>query len=265
MVLRCGVVILVREDTPLSFGKYFWQDVDLSNKVILDAGTGFGITILDIARRICLHKEGSRIISVDIDPQSFELARKRLLEYGLLTLVTFVQVDLTCMPKIKTESVDLVVSTRTISDINSFPCHLTRAIAEFYRVIKKGGQIILSDECPLLKAVFEEETVAVMRWQLAKAISHLIGRPHFHEVEPEDLEFTLRLVGFRECKWAVFKGERISRRRINHFVDSATIMATQIDNSKLGRAFVEAIKNVEKTFNEKDGVFPSRYIIRAKK
>ena len=259
------VIILVREETFLSFEDYFWGNVDLNNKVILDAGTGFGVTTLGIAKRINLQKARSRIISVDINPQSFEFARKLLMEHGLLDLVTFEKADLSSMPKIQNESVNIVISTRTLSDINSFSCRLVRAIAEFYRVLRKGGRVILSDAYPRSKALSEEEKVAVRRWQLAKAISHIIGRPHSHEVEPEDLEFIMTLVGFQKCRWAVFKGDEISRQRINHFVTSATEMTAQIENPELRKAFIEEIKAIRETFNEIGGIFPPRYIIHAVK
>jgi hypothetical protein len=41
---------MVREGTSLSFEKYFWKGVDLNGKVVLDAGTGFGLTTCEIAR-----------------------------------------------------------------------------------------------------------------------------------------------------------------------------------------------------------------------
>lgn len=250
--------------TSLSFQDYFRQGIDLDGGVILDAGTGFGVTTLEIARIINLRKSKARIISVDIDPQAFELARKRLEPHGLLELVTFIKADLSNMPQIATESVDLIVSARTISDINSYPCRLTKAIAEFYRVLKPRGRILLSDDLPRWKALSEEE-VAVTRWRIAKAISHLIGRPHGNEVHPEDLEFLLNLVGFKECKWAIFKGEEISQRRISYFADKASELASEIDNEGLKKAFLDAIKAVKNTFEQKGGIFAPRYIIQAKK
>lgn len=69
----------------------------------------------------------------------------------LQDLVTFVEADLSQMPQIKDDQVDIIVSTETICAINSFPCRVTRALSEFYRVLKEGGQIVLSDECPLPK------------------------------------------------------------------------------------------------------------------
>ena len=95
------VMILVREDAFLSFEEYFWGNVDLNNKVILDAGTGFGVTTLEIAKRINLREARSRIISVDVDPRSFGFARNFLMEHELLDLVTFEKADLSSMPKIQ--------------------------------------------------------------------------------------------------------------------------------------------------------------------
>jgi len=233
--------------------------------VVLDAGTGFGIMTLEIAKRLSTQKQKGRIISVDIDPKCFELAKRLLEENKLTDLVTFVEADLSNMPQIESESIDVVISTRTISDINRFPCRLLKAISEFYRVLKEGGQIVLSDECPRYKPLSEEEEVAVLRWQLAKAISHLVGRPHGNEVEPDDLEFMMRLVGFRRCEWAIFEGDRVSERRIEHFVEKSSEMASKLSHIGLRKAFLEAIKDVRRRFHEKGGVFPPKYVIHALK
>jgi len=254
-----------RVHTTLGFEEYFWKGINLDGMVVLDAGTGFGITTLEIARRMIVQRQTGRIVSVDIDSNCFELARKLLAKHKLEHLVNFVQADLSNMPQIETESIDIIMSTRTISDINRYPCRLIRAVSEFYRVLKSGGRIVLSDECPRLSPLSNDEEVAVSRWRIAKAISHLIGRPHSHEVEPEDLEFTLKLVGFRKCEWAIFKEERISERRIKHFGNRAKEMASEIEDAKLKNAFFDAIENIQKTFQKKGGAFPPKYIIHAMK
>lgn len=243
----------------------FWKGVDLNEKVILDAGTGFGLTTSEIAGRLYQQRTRGRIISVDIDSRAFEDARRLLQTQGLLNYVTFVKADLSNMVEIASEFVDVVVSTRTLADINATPCRLTRAITEFYRVLKLNGQAILSDECPLLTAQTQEEEVAVRRWQLVKAMSHLIGRPHANETEPEDIESTMQLVGFHDVRWTVFKGEPIPQRRINYFVERAIEMTEKIKDSKLKNAFREQIENIRTMFTEQGGTFPSRYIIHAKK
>jgi ubiquinone/menaquinone biosynthesis C-methylase UbiE len=252
-----------REDTSLSFDEYFWKDVDLDGKVLLDAGTGFGVTTSEIAKRI-LPTKRSRIISVDIDSESLEQVRK-LLSQELKDLITFIRADLSSMPEISTESVDVIISTRTLADINSIPCRLTRALVEFRRILKPNGRVVLSDECPVLKARSAEESVAVARWQLAKAISHIVGGPHANEIEPEDVEFTMKLTGFKDCRWAVFAGEEISERRINRFVERATEMTNGIEDLKLKNAFSEAIVNAREMFKKRGGVFPPRYILHANK
>jgi len=128
-----------RVHTTLSFEEYFWKDVNLDGKVVLDAGTGFGLTTLEIAKRMIVQRRKGKIVSVDIDPNCFELARKLLAKHKLEHLVNFVQADLSNMPQIETESIDIIMSTRTISDINRYPCRLIRAVSEFYRVLKSGG------------------------------------------------------------------------------------------------------------------------------
>lgn len=259
---------IAQKYTSLSFEDFFWKDIDLRNKIILDAGTGLGITTTDIAKRIRRQKADSTIVSIDTDPEAFRVA-KRFLRYGsflrssLLKLVTFIKADLSHLP-IKEGAIDLVISTRTLADIESFPCRAIRAMAEFHRVLKRGGKVVMSDECPVLLSSSAEE-VAVIRWQLVKAISHFVGRPHAHEIFPEDLQFALELVGFQKCEWKIFKGEKISERRINHFVTRSTEICDKIANPNLKQAFMTAIQDVKKLYKEKGGVFPPRYIIHAMK
>jgi ubiquinone/menaquinone biosynthesis C-methylase UbiE len=258
------------EKRTLSFEEFFWKDTDLRNKTVLDAGTGFGVTTLEIAKRIQRQKANSMIISVDIDPKAFKHARSQLRSHGLLKshsllkLVAFIRADLSHMP-IKEETVDLVISTRALSDVESSPFHAIRAVAEFYRVLKGAGKVVIGDECPVLIPSTAKEEVAVLRWQLAKAISHLIGRPHASEIFPEDLEFVARLVGFCECEWAVFEGENIPERRIDYFVTKSTEMCNELADPNLKQAFIMAIQEVKKLFKKKGGTFPPTYIMHATK
>jgi len=257
---------MVREETSLPFEAYFWQDIELDGKTVLDAGTGLGLTTSDIAKRIHQQKHKGKIISVDTDPQAFQEAQKLLQAQRLLKYATFIKTDLSNMPEIKSNTIDLIISTRTLADINSTPCRLTKAITEFHRVMKPESHIVLSDECPLQTAsTKEEEEVAVSRWQLVKSISHLTGRPHANEIEPQDLEFTMKLIGFKNCRWAIFKGEKTSKQRINHFVTRTTELTEKIPDSKLKTAFQQRIKQIKTLFNKQGGIFPPRYILHAKK
>lgn len=256
---------MVREDTSLSFEEYFWRDVDIVSKTVLDAGTGFGHTTLEIARRLSASKKDGKIISVDVDSESFKFARKLLEDARLKDFVTFVKADLSCMPEIGNAQVDIVISTATICAVNSFPCRVTKALSEFHRVLRKGGQIVIGDECPLPKARFAEEKVAVMRWQLIKAVSDLTGERHYNEVEPDDLEFVANLVGFKESRYAIFKGETITKRRINHFIKKATEMTARINDSELRECILERIKTVKEIFRKEGGIFAPRYIFHARK
>jgi hypothetical protein len=98
-----------------------------------------------------------------------------------------------------------------------------------------------------------------------KAVFHMTGRLHTNEINPEDLASTLSLVGFRECRWANFKGEKISRQRIDHFAKSATELVKEIRDPRLKNAFLEEIKSIRELFDRQGGVFPPRYILHAHK
>jgi ubiquinone/menaquinone biosynthesis C-methylase UbiE len=65
------------------------QIINETGKVILDAGTGFGWTTLEI------------------NPESFKHARKLLRDAKLPDIVTFVKADLSYMPPIENEKVTL--------------------------------------------------------------------------------------------------------------------------------------------------------------
>lgn len=177
---------MVREYTTLSFEEYFWRGVDLDGKVVLDAGTGFGVTTCEIAKRMSRQKHRGKIISVDIDPEAFEHARKMLQMQGwidllklkapkeLLCLVEFVKADLSNMPEIKSESIDV-----------------------------------------------------------------------------------MRLAGFKECRYAIFNGEKIPQRRMKHFEERAKELVSKLENLKIKDAFIDEVKRVKEMFNKQGGSFPS--------
>jgi ubiquinone/menaquinone biosynthesis C-methylase UbiE len=68
-----------------------------------------------------------------------------------------IEADLTNMPQIESESFDLVVCAATIRALNDRPLKVLRGLKEFYRVLKKRGELVISDEYPLPKATRTEE------------------------------------------------------------------------------------------------------------
>jgi len=128
---------------------YMLDGVDFSNITVLDAATGAGNTTLKLARKMAEANGKGKIVSVDIDHETFPDVKKKLGE--LARFVEFVQADLTCMPQIESESFDLVVCTATLCVLNDRPLKVLRGLTEFYRVLKKDASSSLQKSIHYLK------------------------------------------------------------------------------------------------------------------
>lgn len=130
----------------------------------------------------------------------------------LVGLVEFVEADLTNMPQIKSESVDLIVCHATICAVNDKPLMAVKALCEFYRTLKKGGWLIIDDEYPLPKASKPEEEVQVRRRQTYKSIAELVNGKHYTEICPEELQFAAKQAGFKDIELKSLKEDLFQRR-----------------------------------------------------
>ena len=246
----------------MSSRDFMLKGFDLCGLVLMDAGTGAANTTLWLAKKL---KEagGGKIISVDNDPEAFPDAKRKLGE--LAELVEFVEADLTCMPQIESESVDLIVCHATICAVNDRPLRAVKALSEFYRVLKKGGWLIIDDEYPLPKASRPEEEVQVKRWQTYKSIAELVEGEHYTEIFPEELEFVAKLVGFKDMELKKFEGGPLSEEAMNEWREVMPEMINEIDDEDLRVAFRKATERTWQTYKEQGGIFPSYYVMRMKK
>jgi len=241
---------------------FMLKGMDLRGLVIMDAGTGAANTTLWLASKL---KEagGGRIISIDNDPETFPDARRKLGE--LAGLVEFVEADLTCMPQIESESVDLIVCHATICAVNDRPLKAVKVLSEFYRTLKKGGWLIIEDEYPLPRASKPEEEVQVKRWQTYKAIAELVDGEHYTEIYPEQLEFAAKLVGFKDIELRKFEGAPLSEDVMSEWREVMPELINKIDDEDLKGAFRKATERIWRTYKEQGGVFPPYYVMRMRK
>lgn len=246
----------------MSSRDFMLTGIDLFGLLVMDAGTGAANTTLWLAKKLKEAGDG-RIISIDRNPGVFSDAERKLGE--LAKLVEFVEADLTRMPQIETESVDLIVCHATICAVNDRPLKAVKALSEFYRTLKKGGWLIIDDEYPLSKASKPEEEVQVRRWQLYKAVAELTEGRHYTEIYPEELEVATKLVGFRDIEWKKFEGPPLSEEAMNEWREEMPEMINEIDDKDLNPAFENAIERIWKKFVNQGGIFPPYYLLRARK
>ncbi len=246
----------------MSSRNYMLQGINLRGLLIMDAGTGAANTTLWLAKKL---KEagGGRIISVDNDPETFPDAGRKLGK--LAELVEFIEADLTHMPPIGSESVDLIVCHATMCAVNDRPLKAVKALSEFYRVLKKGGWLIIDDEYPLPKASNPEEEVQVKRWQTYKSIAELVEGEHYTEIYPEELAFAAGLVGFKDTELKKFEGGPLSEEAMIEWREEMPEMINEIDDEDLKVAFQKSTERTWKTYKEQGAKFPPYYVIRMKK
>lgn len=246
----------------MSSQDFMLKGISLRGQHVMDAGTGAANTTFWLAKKLKEAGEG-RIISVDKDPETFPDAESKLGD--LARLVDFVEADLTYMPQIESESIDLVVCYATMCAVNDRPLKAVKALSEFYRTLKKSGWLIIDDEYPLPKALKPEQETQVKRWQTYKSIAELVEGEHYTEICPEELEFAAKLVGFKDIELKRFKGGPLSEEAMNEWREVIPEMIEKIDDEDLKLAFQKATERIWKTYKEQGGIFPSYYVMRMKK
>jgi SAM-dependent methyltransferase len=237
------------------------KDINLRRLLIVDAGTGAANTTLWLAQKL-KEADGGRIISIDNDAEVFPDAKAKLSDFR--NVVEFLRADLTLVP-IGNESVDLIVCHATMCAINDRPLKAVRALSEFYRILKKGGWLIIDDEYPLPKASKPEQEVQVKRWQTYKAIAELVNGEHYTEIYPEELEFAAKLVGFKNVELKKFEGGPLSEEAMNEWKEEMPGLINEIEDEDLKMAFKKIVERIWKRYKEQGGIFPPYYVMRMKK
>ena len=179
------------------FYDFALEDLDLRNKIILDAAVGAGKATYFWAKRV--HEQGgtSKIISIDNDFSNGweEKIKKRLGEYN--KYVHLKEADIFHLNFLEDESTDIINCDDTIAFLNPKPLKLLSALKEFHRVLKPSGDLIIASEIPIENFENPANEGQWKRWNLAKAICCLKGETWSSEPLPEEVKFALKLIGFK--------------------------------------------------------------------
>jgi ubiquinone/menaquinone biosynthesis C-methylase UbiE len=181
--------------------RYISELTKRKDVVILDAATGAGETTLEIAQAM----KGGKLITVDCDTASWEeWAEPVLKEAGVLERVEFLHADIRELP-VESASVDLVVSTDTLSAMNIWAVD---AIKEFHRVLKSSSRLALIDLIPENETECDSDNIAMLDWRLAKAAAHLSGEEHYEELPTEWIKARLADAGFEVVAFVIEPSRR---------------------------------------------------------
>ncbi len=250
------------------FYDFVLEDLDLRNKLILDAAVGAGEATYFWAKRV--HEQGgtSKIISIDNDLPGVwkEKIETRLGEYG--KYVELKEADIFDLSFLKDESVDIVNCDNTIVFLNPKPLRLLLALKEFERVLKPGGYLIISSEIPIEDLNDPENEGQWRRWNLAKAIYCLKGENWSSEPWPEEVKFALKLIDFEVYAEKVFPKKKNFKYRdcINEW---KKVMLKNIEKIPWDSSKDALIKNVNEVCEKvtEDGYLmnPALYVLKCRK
>lgn len=250
------------------FYDFVLEDLDLRNKLILDAAVGAGEATYFWAKKIYEQGGTSKIISIDNDLPGVwkEKIQTRLGEYG--KYVELKEADIFDLSFLKDESVDIVNCDDTIVFLNPKPLRLLLALKEFERVLKSGGYLIISSEIPIEDLNDPENEGQWRRWNLAKAIYCLKGENWSSEPWSEEVKFALKLIGFEVYAEKTFP-ERKSFKYQDCMKEWKEVMLKNIEKIPWDSSKDALIKNVNEVYEKvkKDGYLmnPALYVLKCRK
>lgn len=250
------------ETVNVSEEEYFFNGVDFVDKLILDAGTGGGGTTERLVRKVIEAGNSSRIISVDHNQAALDNVRGELGDKA--EIVQFLKADMTGMPQVESSSVDIIVCTDVLCMVEMCPLRSLKVLSELKRVLKPNGQLVMGEQIPASKATASRERVWARRWQIFKAMNHLLERRHLEEIAPEDLEFCLATLGFGSIRWAIFRGEDLGDS-VEWGLNRPLATAKRLSDQLLQQAFAKQIDELRGVFAEHGGAFLPYYVMHARK
>jgi len=250
------------------FYDFVLEDLDLMNKLILDAAVGAGKATYFWAKGV--HEQGgtSKIISIDNDLSEVwkEKIKTRLGEYG--KYVELKEADIFDLSFLEDKSVDIVNCDDTIVFLNPKPLRLLLALKEFERVLKPGGYLIISSEIPIEDLNNPENEGQWKRWNLAKAIYCLKGENWSSEPWPEEVKFALKLIGFEVYAEKTFP-EKKNFKYQDCMKEWKEVMLKNIEKIPWDSSKDALIKNVNEVYEKvkKDGYLmnPALYVLKCRK
>jgi len=255
------------------FYDFVLKDLDLKNKIILDAAVGVGESTYFWAERIDEQGGTSKIISIDAfdipiisEKEWKEEIKKRLGKYN--KYVQLKKADIFDLNFLENEEIDIVNCDDTLVFLNPKPLKLLSVLKGFHRVLKPSGDLIITSEIPIEHIKNPSYEGQWRRWNLAKAIYCLKGETWSSEPLPEEVKFALQLMGFKVYAEKTFPKKKNFKYQecMNEW---KAIMLNDIKNLAWDNLKDTLIESVDMVYRKvkKDGYLmnPALYILKCRK
>lgn len=230
---------IIKENIPINIDE---------KSVILDAGGGTGRWVCDLSK---IYK--SKFIVYDLSMDMLEKAKKNIRSVCIENRVKLVEGDMKNMEIIKSESIDYIIS---IYSPISFIYDKEKAFNELFRILKKGGKIIImghgffnaiaskiNNYCVDLKELEKLEKEQIVKW----------GEyvPELNVFSKEIMENDLKQAGFSLDK---IYGVPVFIQPGPEDFDSENVKKSRISAALENEDFFNAVFKLEMKYNYQDTV-----------
>lgn len=239
-----------------------FNDLDLTNKTVLEVGTGRGGTTIELAK-ILKNFKGAKLITTDIYDGNFESVRELLKEYEVD--IKFIKTDGCALEGIKENSIDFLVCNYTLCAINSKSGSEVLALKRFKEVLKPKAMLYIGEEYPIDIVTTPMEEIWSRKWQLLRAANMILGELPFNEISPEILEKQLKMLGFKNIEWEKETNEILGENCLEFFYHRFSKVLNKLNNKSLIDGLKEEAKRLQIQANEAGGMeMPSYKMIAFK-
>ncbi len=175
------------------------HNLNLSNKSILEVGTGRGGTTLELI--LLLEKfPTAKLITTDIVDVGEEFTQYCEGLGDLQKQIQFIKADATQLESIPNESIDIIIVNYTLCAINSVCGKLPIALNRFYHLLKPQGILLIEEEFPIDWAKNDNQKIWADKWRSIKTALISSGKLCYNEIHPNQLMKILTLLKFHNIE-----------------------------------------------------------------
>lgn|GEM_PF-921323 len=194
--------------TMSEFYNFVLKDLDLTNKLILDAAVGAGIATYFWAKEIHKQKGLSKIVAVDkfLPQKTREQIEKYLGQYS--KYVEFKEANIYNLDFLHNDTIDIINCDNTIVFLESKPLKVLYAFKEFYRVLKPGGILIITSNMPIENHM---NSANEGNWRVrvfTRALYTLKGTTWLAEPLLPEVKFALKIIGLTVYEEKIFPAKK---------------------------------------------------------
>lgn len=238
------------------------EDEDLTNKLILEVGSGRGDTTRKLVHLLD-GKPNAQMIVTDISDQYFPQLRNEFQARNVQ--IKFICTAAQELQEILNHSVDFLVCNYTLCAVNSQAGLIAMALRRFWEVLKPGGKLFVEEEFPISKQDTPMQEIWAEKWRILKSAMILAGKAPYNEIAPEILAGLCHLAGFEKVEWTEHTEEYHDVEVLDFFQKRLAALLEEMPAESLRAGFTDSAMNLRRKAAQSGGMEIPYYRLVAQK